>query len=155
MAASKKAQALADEMISELAQRQSALAVTKSYDTDGSPLIRVGTGVIGAKGGLIKVTNIDWPLAKDVLGLTAEIFTPSVIKLNVEANYAGATDNVADINDWATQLLLMGICLARGARVEVYQSANGTAPNATDINDITKRVAVYEPSAQYPMISSQ
>lgn len=155
MATTKKALAMADEMVSELKQRQSALAVSLSYDSDQNPLIRVGPGTNGAKGGLIKIAPIDWPLAKDVLGLSAEMYTPHVVKLNVEANFAGTTDNVADINTWVEQLLLVSACVTRGARTEVYLSTNGTAPNATDINDVTKRVAVYEPSAQYPMISSQ
>lgn len=153
MATTKKALAMADELVSELLQRQSALAVSLSYDTDSNPLVRVGAGSIGAKGALIKVMPISWPLAKDVLGLTAEVFTPHVVRLNVEANPAGGAG--ADINTWTEQLLLVAACVAKGCRTEVYVSTNGTAPNATDINDSAKLVASFEPSAQYPMISSQ
>jgi hypothetical protein len=155
VATTKKALAMADELVSELNQRQSALAVSQSYDTDGSPLVKVGSGVAGTKGGLIKIMPISWPLAKDVLGLSAEIFTPHVVRLNVEANYAGANDNIADINTWVEQLLLVSACVTKGARTEVYLSTNGTGPNATDINDATKLVASFEPNMQYPMISSQ
>lgn len=155
MATTKKALAMADELISDLNQRQSALTVSLSYDTDSNPLVKVGTGTAGQPGALIKVMPISWPLAKDILGLTAEIFTPHVIRLNVEANFAGTTDNVADINTWAQQLLLVAAVVSKGARVEVYLSANGTAPNATDINTATLMVASYESNAQYPMVSSQ
>jgi hypothetical protein len=155
MATTKKALAMAEELVSELKQRQSALAVALSYDTDGNPLVKVGSGVAGTKGGLIKIMPISWPLAKDVLGLSAEMFHPHVVRLNVEANYAGTTDNVADINTWVEQLLLVGVVISKGARVEVYLSTNGTAPNATDINDATKMVAAWENNQQYPMLSSQ
>lgn len=149
----KKALVMADEMISELKQRQSALAVSLSYDTDGSPLIRVGTGVAGTAGGLLKIMPIDWPLAKDILGLAADVYTPHVVKLNVEANnVAGAG---ADINTWAVQLLLVSVAVTRGARTEVYVSTAGTAPNATDLADSTKLQATFHPNVQYPMISSQ
>ena len=40
MATTKKALAMAEELVSELKQRQSALAVALSYDADGSPLLR-------------------------------------------------------------------------------------------------------------------
>lgn len=153
MATTKKALAMAEELVSELKQRQSALAVALTYDSDQNPLIRVGSGANGAAGGLIKIMPIVWPLAKDVLGLSAEMFHPHVVRLNVEANAAGGAG--ADINTWAVQLLLVAACVSKGARTEVYESTNGTAPNATDINDATKLKATWEPSSQYPMISSQ
>jgi hypothetical protein len=83
------------------------------------------------------------------------MFHPHVVKVNIEANYAGTTDTVADVNTLAELTLLIGTLVSKGARVEVYQSSNGTAPNATDINDSTKLVAVYEPNVQFPMLSSQ
>lgn len=155
MATTQKALSMANDIVSELSQRQSALAVSLSFDTDGSPLIQVGAGTAGSAGGIIKVQPISWPNALDVLGLTAQIFHPHVIKLGLEANYAGTNDNIADINTAAQLTLLMGIVLTRGTRVEVYQSTNGTAPSATTLADSTKLVASWEPNAQYPMVSSQ
>src|SRR6266566_10098549 len=109
MATTRKALAMADELVSELKQRQTALAVALTYDTDGSPLIRLGTGVASTTGApnagaLIKVQPISWPLAKDVLGLSAEMFHPHVVKVNVEANYASTVDTVADNNSPAQML---------------------------------------------------
>jgi hypothetical protein len=155
MATTKKALAMAEELVSELKQRQSALAVALSYDADGSPLVKVGTGVAGTKGGLIKIQPISWPLAKDILGLDAQMFHPHVVKLNVEANYEGSNDGILDINTWDVQLLLVAACVSKGARVELYLSTNGTGPNATDLADATKLKASWETNAQYPMVSSQ
>jgi hypothetical protein len=153
MATTKKALAMAEELVSELRQRQKALAVALSYDTDGSPLVKVGDGGNGDAGALIKIMPISWPLAKDILGLDAQMFHPHVVKLGVELNNVGGGG--ADINTWAIQLLIVAACVSKGARVEVYGSANGTAPNVADLANAAKLAAVYEPSAQYPMISSQ
>jgi hypothetical protein len=155
MATTKKALALADELASELKQRQTALAVAQSFDTDGNPLIQVGAGTAGAKGGLVKIKPIDWPLAKDILGLQAEVYTPHVIQLGVEANPAGGAG--ADVNDRVTELLLLATLVTRGTRVEVYETASGTAPaaNATNTFAAGNFKAAYDASVQFPMISSQ
>lgn len=153
MSTTQKALSLSADLASELGQRQNALAVTKSFDTDSNPLIQLGTGAAGAKGGLIKVKPIDAPWAKDILGLAAEVYTPHVIQIGVEANNTAAA--AADVNDMATLLLLLATTTARGTRVEVYQSANGTAPTAAILGDATKLVASYNASVQFPMISSQ
>lgn len=154
MATSAKAIALARSIASELRLRQSALAVAESFDSDGSPLVKLGTGSIGAAGGLIKVRPQDWPLAKDILGLTASIYSPHVIQLVTEANYEGATDNVLDINTPAVLLLLLGEALSKGCRVEWYQSANGNAPDASDITSGNLK-ASWDPSFEHGMIANQ
>lgn len=154
MATTKKALAMADELASELKQRQSALAITQSFDTDSNPLIKVGAGTAGAKGGLIKIMPIAVPYAKDILGLAAEVYTPHVVQIGVEANNAAGA--AADVNTWVELMLLIGPVVLRGARVEIYQSANGTAPTAANtVDDSTKLVASFDPSAQYPMVSAQ
>lgn len=148
MATTKKAVDLAFDYVSELNQR-STLAASISYDTDGSPLIKVGDGSAGDKGGIVKYAPIDWP-AKDILGLTSQIYTPHVCQIAVEAvSSAGA-----EPNDWATKVLLLGLALSRGTRVEIYESANGTAPSAATI-DAANLKATWEASAQFPMIDSQ
>lgn len=154
MATTKKALALADEFISEWKQR-SSVAIALTYDTDSSPLVHIGAGTNGAAGALLKFQPLDWPLAKDILGLAAEVYTPHVIKVNVEANYAGSDNGVADINTWALNLLILSMVAVRGTRVELYVSTNGTAPNATDIADATKLVGSFQPNAQFGMVSSQ
>jgi hypothetical protein len=152
MATTKKALALADDLASELKQRQSALAVTQSFDTDANPLVQVGAGTAGSKGGLIKIKPIDMPWSKDILGNQAEVFTPHVIQLGVEANPAGGAG--ADVNDRVTELLLLATLAARGTRVEVYESANGTAPTAATLVSANLK-ASFEANVQYPMVSSQ
>lgn len=153
MATTKKALAMAEELVSELKQRQSALAVVMSFDTDGNPLVKIGSGAVGAKGGLVKIMPIDWPLAKDILGLASQVYTPHKILLAVEANEAAAVAE-ADVNDWQTKLTMLGALLARGTRLEVYESANGTGPTVGTMIPGNLKGA-YDPSAQYPLIQGQ
>lgn len=148
MATSKKALALADEIVSELRQRQSALAVTVSYDSDSNPLVRLGTGTAGQPGALFKVQPIDVPAAvapKDVLGLTESIYTPHVIKVGTEAN-ATATDIALLTN----KLLALGLAVSKGTKVEWYESATGDSPDADDFIAGNLK-ATFEASAQYPL----
>lgn len=153
MATTFKARAIAAELAAELRYRQSALAVVESFDSDENPLVRVGSGVAGEAGALIKVQPISWPLAKDVLGLAAEMYTPHIVKVNIEANPAGGAG--ADINTLGQILLYLGVAVTRGARTEVYTSAAGTAPNATDIDNDALRTGVFANNPQYPLMSGQ
>jgi hypothetical protein len=152
MATTKKALAMAEELVSELKQRQSALAVAMSFDTDGNPLVKLGSGTAGQKNALIKIMPIDWPLAKDILGLASPVYTPHKVMVAFEANPAGGAG--ADVNDWPTLLVALGSALAKGARVEVYESANGDSPDADDLIAANLK-ASFDPSVQYPMVSSQ
>lgn len=145
---SKKAVATAEELVSEFGTRQKALPVSMTFDADLNPLVRIGTGTVGAAGALIKVMPIAWN-AKDILGLPATVYNPHVIKVAFEAQSGGT-----DPNTWATKLLVLGALLARGMRLEVYESANGDSPDADDF--ITSQLkATFDASAIYPLHSSQ
>lgn len=152
MATTKKALVTADELANELKLRQSALAVAVTFDTDGNPLVKVGTGVAGSKGGLFKILPIDWPLAKDILGLASQVYTPHVVRLVVEGNASAGAG--ADVNDWTTLIALLGCGLSRGMRFEMYETPNGNAPDPTDFVSGNLKTA-FEPNVQYPMVSSQ
>lgn len=146
-----KAIALAHEIASLLKQRQ-VLAVTESFDTDGLPLVKVGTGVAGTAGALIKLVPQDWALAKDILGLTGNVYAPTKAQILFEGNnIAGAG---ADINTWAQLLPIIGEVLSRGCRTEVYTVANGVAPTAAGIIPGNLRAA-FDGLVQYGMIGNQ
>lgn len=152
MATTKKALALADELISELKQR-GFTTVSLSYDTDQNPLVRVGTGVAGATGALIKFSPIDWPNAKDILGLPAEVYNPHVARIAFEAPTAGAGADV-DPNTFATKYQLLAVLFARGLKTELYESAAGVAPvGGTFVSGNLK--STFEYSAQYGILQGQ
>jgi len=129
-----------------------SLAVTFSFDTDGNPLVKVGTGSIGAAGALFKIRPIVWPLATDVLGNPAISFGPHVIQIVSEANSLLVA--VADINTPAQVLALLASASQRGMKIDWYNSANGNAPDASDII-AGNLVGSWESSLQYPMVQSQ
>ncbi len=159
MATTKKALATAEELKSELALRIPSLACVLTFDTDSSPVLTIGTNAASATGALvpgavIKVMPITWALAKDILGLDSSVYTPHVVKICFEANYASTVDTVADTNSWAVLLPIVAACVMRGMRTEVYQSAFATAPAVAQMTTSNLK-STYEPSLQYPMVSSQ
>jgi hypothetical protein len=153
MATTKKAVAMAEELVSELKQR-TKLAVALSFDTDQNPLVQVGTGAPGAKGALIKVMPVDWPLAKDVLGLASPVYSPHKILVAFEAITVSNTGADTDPNTWEEKLLVLGAVLSKGTRVEVYESAAGDSPDADDMVPANLKAA-FNPSVQYGMLSGQ
>jgi hypothetical protein len=128
MAVDYKSVALSAEMADELKMRLSPLAVVEGFSTGLDPMLTIGAGVAGGRNAIVITKPIDWPLAKDVLGLTARVYNPHVIQLISEANYAGATDSVADTLSPADILTIQAVITKRGCKVEWYQSAAGVAP---------------------------
>src|SRR5262245_42892481 len=62
-----------------------------SFDTDGHPYYAIGAGSPGGKNAIVKVRPVSWPTAKDVLNLSAQIFTPHVIQIVTELNPTGGS----------------------------------------------------------------
>lgn len=139
-----KAYELAAELQDELAKRLPTLAVVLGQDTNGDPTIAVGAGTPGGKNAFIRVKAIDWP-GTDALGLTQTVFTPHVIQIATEANYAGTTDNVADVLTPTELLPLLLTIGARGTAVEWYVETNGTAPVVGSLTS-TKLSASFSPT---------
>lgn len=155
MATTQKAISLARDLAEEIQKRLPTMTVATSFDSDGNPLVSVddGSPASGEASALIKVRPIDWPLAKDALGLASQVYTPHVIQLATEANYAATTDNVADNLTRAQLLAILGPCLQKGCRVEWYEETYGTPPAASTITG-SKLKASYE-NLYYPMVQSQ
>jgi hypothetical protein len=150
MATTYKAQAMAKELADRLKARLNAsLALVQGFDTDQSPYISIGAGTAASASAMIKVMPVDWPLAQDILGLTANSYTPHKICFVTEAR----ATNGAYLTR-AQLILILGQLLLMGSKVEWYESTNGDSP---DLDDITaaKLVASFEPDLYYPMISSQ
>lgn len=153
MATTAKAIAMAQELKDELKLR-TGLAVALKFDADQNPLIQIGTGVAGAKGALVKIMPLDWPLAKDILGLSSPVYTPHKIQVAFEAmtivvNNTGA-DTVTDPNTWAEKLAILAALSARGCKIELFESAAGDSPDADDLIDGNLK-ASYQASLKYPL----
>lgn len=151
-----KAVEIAAELADELKKRVTGLKLAESADASGNPVITLsdGTPAAGEKVIVIRVGAIDWPLAKDVLGLTAMHFTPHTISICTEANFAGTTDNIADILTPAELLPVLAAVCKRGTRVEWYVSDNGTLPAVAQMV-AAKLKASYEAELFWGMQASQ
>jgi len=118
------------------------------------PAFLPGTGVAKTDGCLIKVRPQVWPLAKDILGNAATIFSPTIIQIGIEANAEAGDADEDDVNTLAFLLLLIGECVSRGTRVEIYQSATGTAPVVGTLV-AANLVATWDGSLQFGQIANQ
>ena len=125
---SAKALSFAAELQNDLSRRFSTVSAV-SFDTDGLPLIRVGTAGAGNQTALIKVADIA-PLGTNIIGQAAANYGgPLVVQVVLETS---ATANLALMTE-ANELALLGAVIHRGARVELYMSANGNATGPEDI----------------------
>lgn len=158
MASSYKAVASANELFSELTKRLPALAATssQSFDTNGNPTIVVastGTPATTQKNAFIRIQPQANPTALTSIGTTPDLFVPTVIQVATEAPAAG-TGHTSDFFSPSDLINLYGTLFARGMRLELYQSANGTVPVVGTLIAANLQVA-FEANIYWGMLSSQ
>ncbi len=157
--ATKKAYELALELADEFRKRMGSTfgLITEGVDSNGDSTISLvldsTTPLTTEKNLFIRVKAQPWGLAKDVLGLTAQIYTPTVIEYAIEANPAGGSgaDNFT-IGEAATIAMTIG---KRGTRVDVYQETAGTVPSVTTFDTASKRLASFAPELYWPLLAQQ
>lgn len=163
MATTFKALCIANELADRMKVRPAlnTLGVGQATDTDLNPIITIGVVDLTATpvaattvaAALVKVEPLAWPLAQDILGNTALQYTPHVIRILKEAGPAG-TPTGGGLSSSAV-LELLAQCAGMGCRVEIYETTSGSGVVLADIDAATKLVDAYDPSAYYPVISSQ
>jgi hypothetical protein len=147
-----KANAISHAIADALKLRLPAIALVEGLDASGNPTIQLGAGTAGAAGGLIRIVPQEWSLAKDILGLTANIYTPHAAQICFEANVTSGSG--ADVNTIATQSLVFMEVALHGTRVDVFQTANGTAPVVASFVE-SNRKATFDPAIYQGMIANQ
>lgn len=158
MSTTQKARSLSEYIAEELKLRFAGSTLltggfSQTDDTDGNPLILMGSGSPGAKNAVIKVMPTAWPLAKDSLGNAAIQYTPHTILLATEKNAeAGDADN-DDIFTAQDLLHLLGTLMYKGCKVEWYQEDDGTQPTASTFT-ANKLSGSWEHSLKYPLTIS-
>jgi hypothetical protein len=150
MASTYKAIAVRDELASAFSIRIPTLAQVKSFDTNGNPALLVGAASTGNEGFYVKISPVA-SLGFDVIGNAQTNYSNHVAQIVFEANYAGTTDSVADVQKWASKLPAIALLARLGMRVEVYEETNGTAPVDSSIA-AGKLKASFEPSVQFGII---
>lgn len=117
---------LALSLSSSLARR--GFTVVNGFDTNGLPTIALGAGTAGTQSAFIRVEAIP-SIGTDSVGLTQRAFGPHVIQMVIETSSVANVSLVTEAN----KLPILGEVLGRGTRVELYLSANGTAPAVAGI----------------------
>lgn len=147
-----KATPVLREIRDELTKRLPTLAVTDGFDSaDNYPYFSLGSGVAGTANVIVKLSAVTWPLAKDIFGNVANVYTPLKAQIITEANPAGGAG--ADPDTSAVILATLGTVLARGSRTEWWQSASGVAPALTTLNTASNLKASYD-SLYFPLTGS-
>lgn len=124
---------MAHELADILKKRVSALTITEGFDTstDGPhPTISIGALTAGSQSMFIRIKPISWPSAQNSVGLVDSIYTPHVIQCVLETSTIA---NVALMTEANKNKILVEV-FKRGAKVELYMSAN---TNAVEVSDIT------------------
>lgn len=153
---SAKSQALAHDIADELKKRLAFLSttilLTEGADSNGDATISISdaTPATTEKNVFIRVKALDWNLGTNAVGLTAEVFSPSIVQIATEAV---ATNGTFLSPDDLFQLL--GTCLSRGARTEWWQETNGTVPTVTTFNTAAKLKSTWNPTLYGNMRASQ
>jgi hypothetical protein len=160
MSTTYKAQAISNQLLDWFKARlNGSLVATGAFSsTDQNPYILIsdGTPAAGEANFVVKTMPIAWPLAQDILGLTAIQYTPHVIQLCTEADpTAGAG---ADPTTRAQLGLVLGQIYQMGTRVEWYETANGTAPTLSALpsegGSATLKMS-FDPDFYRPLINGQ
>lgn len=134
-----KAQAAMRYLVDDLKKRVSATlpVCTESFDSNENPVAVFSADASPAAGEkvvVMRMKSIPTPGAKDAIGLTAQSYSHHVIQICTEANFAGATDNVADILGPVELLPVLIDAGRQGSYVEWYVTANGTVPSVAAID---------------------
>jgi len=148
---SAKANSIAGELLDALQKRfgkTTTGAQDGGLDTDGNKLIKFGPGTAGSQSALIKLSAFS-NIGADVLGNQQQSYSPSVAQVVLEQS------TIANVSLLlaATLMPLMDEIAKFGTRVELFLTANGTAPSATGITG--NPAAVYDgASLQYRQMAS-
>ena len=135
-----KSNELAAELASELKLRLATLTQVTGFDSNGNPTIAIGDGVAGHANVFILIKPIDWALAKDIFGNSANQYTPHTIQIATEANPAGGAG--ADCLTRSQLANFLVPITKKGTRFEWFERANGAAPLVTDLVAANLKVTI-------------
>lgn len=128
---SSKANIHADALVQSLSQRfGSTIAVAKAFDTDGQPLIKIGTQAAGAGSNSATLKLSTEPsIWKNSIGLAQEVYTPHRIQVAYEAVSATGVTPMTE----AIKAKMMVEVFTQGMAVDIYVLATATAPTPANL----------------------
>jgi hypothetical protein len=143
-----KANIHADQLAQNIKNR-TGLAVVKTFDTDGLPVLSVGTIGAGSNGCLIKLLE-EKSIQKNSIGQSQEVFTPHRLAMVVEDVSGAGAKPMTD----ASKFLVTGELCMQGMAVDIYVRANGSAPVVADIVAGNLK-ASFAPDIYFPLTNQQ
>lgn len=127
--------------------RTTALAVTQSQDSDTWPTVLIGTGVAGTQNFFVKFNTQVPTQLKDSLGLQQTALGPHVAQVVLEEDASTATESLLSAMNNA---LFFSQVASFVNRIELYLTANGTAPTAGGITG--QPVAIFTTADNWSVI---
>lgn len=147
MATTKYAYVLQRDVQEELSFRLSALALAAGTGSSGDPTLAVGAGTAGTQSAFIRFVPED-TIQTNSVGGTQAVYCPHKIQVVLETSTIA---NVALMTE-ANKIQLMEALLKKGAKVELYMSANTNAVDEADITAGNLKASIY-PTLNFPLTS--
>jgi hypothetical protein len=126
--ASYKMASLARQLTEDLGLRLPSLGAVQGVDSSGNATVTLGTLGAGNQCAFVRLQE-QASIQTDGLGLAQRSYGPHVIQVVVETSTIA---NVALLTE-ANKLKFLGECLKHGVKVELYMTANTTAPSVSGI----------------------
>lgn len=121
-------ESLARQLAEDLGLRLKALGVATGVDSSGNPTVSVGAMTAGSQSAFVRVLD-QASIQVDSLGLPQRSFGPHVVQIVLETSTIATVALMTEAN----KLKLVGELLKHGAKVELYLTANLTAPSVAGI----------------------
>lgn len=139
-----KAFSVCEDIRDELAKRFGTVG-SVAVDSDKLPYVLVGAGTAGSQSALVKVVDYT-TLGTNAIGQSVVGYgNPVVIQVVLEAS----TISNVPLLTGANLLPLLGTLAKRGARIQLWLSAN---TNAVDVTDITGApAATFDPDVKFKL----
>jgi hypothetical protein len=118
----KKNSAIARDLVQRLTVRTS-LTIVAGTDSNGCPTIAIGAGSPGGQNAFIRLLELP-SIGTNAVGNSQDSYGPSVAQLVLETSTIANVELLTVSNQW----LLLGELFRVGMEVDLYLSANGTAP---------------------------
>jgi len=153
MVPSRKCIDMAADLAYELGIR--GLTIVSSVDSSGNPTITFGTVATGNSCGSIRLKEPSIP-GVDSLGNTQAQFAQTLMQICLEGSDGsiGGTETAKYVQ--AAQMMdVLGQMAVHGTRIDMYLTADGTAPSITNLDASGVLVKTFDPSLKFRLIGQQ
>lgn len=141
-----KANAMSRDLKDKLKFRFTTVA--EGAAADGNPTVSVGTMGAGSQSAFIKIKCIAL-IGNDAIGQASREFSPHVVQVVLETSTIANVGLMTEANKGLLMIELMKL----GCKIEIYMSANTTAPSAAAIIAANLKASI-DPDAQWKSLAN-